>query len=120
MFNKSHDGSFHNTNMALAIAMIANVMSWIILVFFLLGFLGTMNQLIGQWAFITFPTDFLELASFWVNTIFSNLILGLFAFAAVQGVSQLIYIALDVYYELVGDFDEVEDEDDETGAEADA
>lgn len=108
MSENVEERSFHNTDMALRVAMFANVMSWVILVFFGLSFISTISQVVSQWAMLAsqLPTDFLELLMFWVSNVFSSLILGLFAFAAVQGVSQLIYIGVDIYFELVGDEEE--------------
>ncbi len=96
------------------IVSIAKILSWILLVFFLIIFV--VNNLIPifdkqmQW-----PTQFPQLLLTIVDLLYPPA-LGLFYFLVLQGVAQGLNLGLDIYYDFQSEEEEVEV--DETEAEA--
>jgi hypothetical protein len=97
--NTDKDSSllFANENAIFRIVAIAKIVSWVILVFYLISFandLGPVFQGQMQW-----PTQLSQ----WPITIASLLFtptIGLFYFLVLQGVAQGLNLGLDLYYDL--------------------
>jgi hypothetical protein len=90
------------------IASVAKIVSWIILVFYLISFVSNLSELIsGQ---TNWPSQISQIPLAVANLFFAPAV-GLFYFLVLQGVAQGLNLGLDIYYELQPI--EVEDEEEE-------
>jgi len=97
--NRNKDGAllFANENNIFRIVSIAKIVSWIILIFYLISFVGDINGIIqGQ---MTWPTQLSEWPITIANLFFAPAV-GLFYFLVLQGVAQGLSLGLDIFYEL--------------------
>jgi hypothetical protein len=99
--------TLHSQNAIFRIALGANILSWIVLAFYLLNFTGDIVSLAQNWP-PQLPTDILEQAIAW-SSLLSKPIFGGFYFLVLQGVAQLLYIGLDVYLDLTDTGEEIEE-----------
>jgi len=95
--NKDEALLFANENNIFRIVSIAKIVSWIILIFYLISFVGDINGIIqGQ---MTWPTQLSEWPITIANLFFAPAV-GLFYFLVLQGVAQGLSLGLDIFYEL--------------------
>ncbi len=98
---ESQKGSttFHNEKVVTALAMGAIVLSWVTLAAYLLGFVNDVMQVSQNWAQVqmSLPSDFLGQAAAW-SGFFRNPLNGLFYFVVLQGVAQVLYVGMDLFY----------------------
>ena len=97
--NTSKDNAllFANDNSIFRIVSVAKIISWTILVFYLISFAGNLNELIqGQ---TTWPTQLSQWPIAIANLFFAPAV-GLFYFLVLQGVAQGLNLGLDIFYEL--------------------
>ena len=97
--NTTKDSSllFASENNIFRIVSIAKIISWIILVFYLISFVGDISGMIqGQ---TNWPTQLAQWPIAIANLFFAPAI-GLFYFLILQGVAQGLNLGLDIYYEL--------------------
>jgi hypothetical protein len=88
---------FANENNIFRIVSIAKIVSWIILVFYLISFAGDVSAAIqGQ---VQWPTQLSQWPITIANLFFAPTV-GLFYFLALQGVAQGLNLGLDIYYGL--------------------
>jgi len=101
--NKNESLLLANENAILRIVPIAKVISWTILVFYLVSFAGDISSVIqGQ---MTWPTELSQWPITIVSLFFAPVI-GLFYFLVLQGVAQGLQLGLDIFYELTPDEDD--------------
>jgi hypothetical protein len=97
MTKSSQDGqTFSNQNALFRIAMGANILAWIILVLSLVDFVGIIRQIVQAWP-LNLPPNLFDQAAAWVS-IFFKFFVDLFYFFALLGISQLMYLGMDLYY----------------------
>ena len=97
--NTDKDSSllFASENNIFRIVSIAKIISWIILVFYLISFAGDISGILqGQ---TNWPTQLSQWPITIANLFFAPAI-GLFYFLVLQGVAQGLNLGLDIYYEL--------------------
>ena len=95
--NKDESLLFASENNIFRIVSIAKIVSWIILIFYLISFAGDMNAAIqGQ---MQWPTQLSQWPITIANLFFAPAV-GLFYFLVLQGVAQGLNLGLDIYYEL--------------------
>ena len=97
--NTNKDDSFvlANENSIFRIVSIAKIVSWILLVFYLVRFAVDMSGIIqGQ---MNWPTQLSQWPITIANLFFAPVI-GLFYFLVLQGVAQGLNLGLDIYYDL--------------------
>lgn len=95
--NKDEALLFANENNIFRIVSIAKIVSWIILIFYLISFVGDISGVIqGQMAW---PTQLSQWPITIANLFFAPAV-GLFYFLVLQGVAQGLNLGLDIYYEL--------------------
>lgn len=95
--NKDDSLLFANENNIFRIISIARIISWIILVFYLISFAGEISTVIqGQ---MQWPTQLSQWPLTIANLFFAPVV-GLFYFLVLQGVAQGLNLGLDIYYEL--------------------
>ena len=95
--NKNESLLFANENNIFRIISIAKIISWVILVFYLISFAGNVSDMIqGQ---TNWPTQVSQWPIAIANLFFAPAI-GLFYFLVLQGVAQGLNLGLDIYYEL--------------------
>jgi Zn-dependent protease with chaperone function len=95
--NKDNSLLFANDNSIFRIVSIAKIISWIILVFYLISFAGNISEMMrGQ---TTWPTQ-LSQWPFAIANLFFAPVVGLFYFLVLQGVAQGLNLGLDIFYEL--------------------
>jgi len=95
--NKDESLLFANENTIFRIVSIAKIVSWIILIFYLISFAGDVSAAIqGQ---VQWPTQLSQWPITIANLFFAPAV-GLFYFLVLQGVAQGLNLGLDVYYEL--------------------
>ena len=97
--NTTKDSSllFASENNIFRIVSIAKIVSWIILVFYLISLVGDINGMIqGQ---TNWPTQISQWPIAIANLFFAPAI-GLFYFLVLQAVAQGLNLGLDIYYEL--------------------
>jgi hypothetical protein len=88
---------FANEDGIFRIVSIAKIISWTVLVFYLISFAGNVSEMIqGQ---TTWPTQLSQWPIAIANLFFAPVI-GLFYFLVLQGVAQGLNLGLDIYYEL--------------------
>jgi hypothetical protein len=95
--DKNESLLFANEDAIFRIISIAKILSWVILVFYLISFAGDINNIIqGQ---MQWPTQLSQWPITIANLFFAPAI-GLFYFLILQGVAQGLNLGLDIYYEL--------------------
>ena len=95
--NKDESLLFSNENTIFRIVSIAKIVSWIILIFYLISFAGDVSAAIqGQ---MQWPTQLSQWPITIANLFFAPAV-GLFYFLVLQGVAQGLNLGLDIYYEL--------------------
>jgi hypothetical protein len=95
--NKDESLLFANENNIFRIVSIAKIVSWIILLFYLISFAGDVSAAIqGQ---VQWPSDLSQWPITIANLLFAPAV-GLFYFLVLQGVAQGLNLGLDIYYEL--------------------
>jgi len=95
--NKDESLLFANENNIFRIVSIAKIVSWIILIFYLISFAGDLSTIIqGQ---MTWPSEISQWPITIANLFFAPVV-GLFHFLVLQGVAQGLNLGLDIYYEL--------------------
>jgi hypothetical protein len=88
---------FANEDGIFRIVSIAKIISWTILVFYLISFAGNVNEMIqGQ---TNWPTQLSQWPLAIANLFFAPVI-GLFYFLVLQGVALGLNLGLDIYYGL--------------------
>ena len=102
------NSTFHSQNIVLRIALIANLIGWALLIVYLLSFISDARSLFSQWP-PQLPTDILEMLTYWAGFLF-KLFLGVFYFAVMQGISQLLYLGLDIYMDMKPEAETAESE----------
>jgi hypothetical protein len=103
--------TFHNEDAIFRIAMWANIVSWAALVFALLQFGNVAYSLYSQWSqfVMAYPEIFPRIAVLGNALFLEPLTGGIFAFLALRGVSQGLYLLMDMYMD---DEDFEDDEED--------
>ena len=87
---------FANENNIFRIVSIAKIVSWIILIFYLISFAGDVSAAIqGQ---VQWPSELSQWPITIANLFFAPAV-GLFYFLVLQGVAQGLNLGLDIYYE---------------------
>ena len=95
--NKDESLLFASENNIFRIVSIAKIVSWIILIFYLISFAGDVSAAIqGQ---VQWPTQLSQWPITIANLFFAPVV-GLFYFLVLQGVAQGLNLGLDIYYEL--------------------
>jgi hypothetical protein len=95
--NKDNSLLFANDNSIFRIVSVAKIISWTILVFYLISFAGNLGELLqGQ---TTWPTQISQWPIAIANLFFAPVV-GLFYFLVLQGVVQGLNLGLDIFYEL--------------------
>jgi hypothetical protein len=88
---------FASENNIFRIVSIAKIVSWVILVFYLISFAGDISSIAqGQ---MQWPTQLSQWPITVANLFFAPAV-GLFYFLVLQGVAQGLNLGLDIYYEL--------------------
>lgn len=104
--NKDETLLLANDNVVFRIASTARIISWILLVFYLISFMGDLGSILqGQ---MTWPTQWSQWPITIVGLFFAPVI-GLFYFLVLQGVSQGLLLGLEIYYELHPEAEEEEE-----------
>lgn len=106
--NKDNPLLFASENTIFRIVSIAKIVSWIILVFYLISFIDNVRGMFGQQ--MSWPTELSQWPIMIANLFFAPVI-GLFYFLVLQGVAQGLNLALDIYYSSQPDEVEVEVEE---------
>ena len=105
--NKDNSLLFANENTIFRIISIAKILSWVILVFYLISFINDLTPIFqGQ---MQWPTQLSQ----WPITIaglFFAPAIGLFYFLVLQGVAQGLNLGLDIYYDFQPEDDEEAEE----------
>ena len=106
--------TFHNEDAVFRIAMWANIVSWAALALALLQFGNVAYSLSTQWAqfVMAYPEIFPRIAVLGNALFLEPLTGGVFAFLALRGISQGLYLLMDFYMD-DEDFDDFEDDDEE-------
>ena len=95
--NKDESLLFASENNIFRIVSIAKIVSWIILIFYLISFAGDVSAAIqGQ---MQWPTQLSQWPITIANLFFAPVV-GLFYFLVLQGVAQGLNLGLDIFYEL--------------------
>lgn len=93
--NKETSLLFASENTIFRIVSIAKIVSWVILVFYLISFAGDLSAIFqGQ---MTWPTQLAQWPITIANLFFAPVI-GLFYFLVLQSVAQGLNLGLDLYY----------------------
>jgi Zn-dependent protease with chaperone function len=93
--NKDNPLLFASESTIFRIVSIAKIVSWVILVFYLISFAGDLGSIFqGQ---MTWPTQLSQWPIMIANLFFAPVI-GLFYFLVLQSVAQGLNLGLDIYY----------------------
>jgi len=108
--NKDDSFLFANENAIFRIVSIAKIVSWVILVFYLISFINDLTPIFqGQ---MQWPTQ-LSQWPIMIASLFFAPTVGLFYFLVLQGVAQGLNLGLDIYYDF-----QPEEEEESTVMEA--
>jgi hypothetical protein len=93
--------TFHNENAISRISLWANIVAYTILAFTLISFIQQAYQLITNWSQIApgLPANFFERIAIFVTNVFMDPMVGVFYFLALRGISQLLNLGLDLFYQ---------------------
>jgi len=106
--NKDNSFLFANEDSIFRIVSIAKIISWILLIFYLISFGGDVNNIIqGQ---MNWPTQLSQWPIAIANLFFAPAV-GLFYFLVLQAVAQALNLGLDIYYQLQPEDIESEEEE---------
>jgi hypothetical protein len=95
--NKDESLLFASENNIFRIVSIAKIVSWIILIFYLISFAGDVSAAIqGQ---VQWPSELSRWPITIANLFFAPVV-GLFYFLVLQGVAQGLNLGLDIFYDL--------------------
>ena len=95
--NKDESLLFASENNIFRIVSIAKIVSWIILIFYLISFAGDVSAAVqGQ---VQWPSELSQWPITIANLFFAPVV-GLFYFLVLQGVAQGLNLGLDIFYEL--------------------
>ena len=98
---------FANEDAIFRIISIAKILSWVILVFYLISFANDISGIIrGQ---MQWPTQLSQWPITLANLFFAPAI-GLFYFLVLQGVAQGLNLGLDVFYEMNPEEEEINED----------
>lgn len=105
--------TFHNEDAVFRIAMWANIISWVALVLALLQVAGNVIDLYPQWdQFLMSVPEWYKRVLILTNYLVTQPVTGgVFAFLALRGISQGLYILMDMYMD-DEEFEDFEDEED--------
>jgi len=106
---KQENQSLHTQNAVFRIALGANIISWLILAFYVLNFTGDIQSVIQNWP-LQMPPDPLQQVIAW-SSLLSKPLFGAFYFFILQGIAQLLYVGLDIYLDLTDTGEEEETEE---------
>jgi hypothetical protein len=106
---KQENQSLHSQNAVFRIALGANILSWLILAFYVLNFTGDIQSVIQNWP-LQMPPDPLQQVIAW-SSLLSKPLFGAFYFFILQGIAQLLYVGLDIYLDLTDTGEEEETEE---------
>lgn len=104
---KQENQSLHSQNAVFRIALGANILSWLILAFYVLNFTGDIQSVIQNWP-LQMPPDPLQQVIAW-SSLLSKPLFGAFYFFILQGIAQLLYVGLDIYLDLTDTGEEEEE-----------
>lgn len=93
---KEESQPLHSQKALMRIALWANIVSWVVLVIYLLNFAGDLNSIISNWP-ITLPDGLLNQVVAYAGLLSKPIFGGLY-FLLLQGVSQGIYLGLELYF----------------------
>jgi len=95
--NKDESLLFASENNIFRIVSIAKIVSWIILIFYLISFAGDVSAAVqGQ---VQWPSELSQWPITIANLFFAPVV-GLFYFLVLQGVAQGLNLGLDIFYDL--------------------
>jgi hypothetical protein len=106
--NESKELNFHNEDAVSRITMAANILSYTMLTFSMIGFIYNMYSIIVSWTQVLagLPPSVIERIAIFVSKVFFEPLVGLFYFIVLQGVVQLLNLGRDLYYSGLEDEDE--------------
>ena len=96
MSNKEETLTFHNQDAVLRIALWANVIAWAVLVLYLINFANDIYSIVQNWP-IQMPPGFIKTLMAYAG-ILSKPVFGLMYFLVLEGVSQLLYLGVDIFF----------------------
>jgi hypothetical protein len=93
--------TFHNENAISRISLWANIIAFTILAFTLISFFHQVYQLASNWAQIApgLPANLFERIAVFVTNVFMDPMVGVFYFIVLRGISQLLNLGLDLFYQ---------------------
>lgn len=94
--------TFHNENAISRISLWANIIGYTILVFSLIGFGNQAYSIISNWSqvVLSLPPSLFERISIFVSQVFMEPLVGVFYFLVLRGISQLLNLGLDLFYQV--------------------
>ena len=102
--------TFHNEDAVFRIAMWSNIVSWLALVLAIIQFVGGIYELYPQWEqFVMSVPKAIDKMFILVRILLNEPVLsGIFAFLVLRGLSQGLYLLMDLY---MGEDDDYDDDD---------
>jgi len=107
---KENSLTFHNQDAALQIALWLNVIAWAILVLYLINFANDIASIAQNWPIQMPPTATATEKLMMYAGFLSKPMFGAMYFLVLQGISQLLYLGVDIFF--TGE--EVEEEETES------
>jgi len=93
---KENSLTFHNQDAALQIALWLNVIAWAILVLYLINFANDIDSIVQSWP-IQMPSTVTEKLMMYAGFL-SKPMFGAMYFLVLQGISQLLYLGVDIFF----------------------
>ena len=103
--------TFHNEGAISRISLWANIIGYTLLVFSLIGFSYQVSDLIKNWSQVAqmFAQNRFQVIAIFANQIFKEPLVGVFYFLVLRGLSQLLNLGLDLFYQDEEEEGEVEE-----------
>lgn len=102
----SEKTTFHNEKAVLRIAAWTNAIAWVLLVLYLLNFSDDVRSIVASWPLQMPPGIFARIIAY--SGLLFKPAIALFYFLLLRGVSELLYLGLDMFYYDIEDFEEIE------------
>ena len=111
MTNENEAITFHNENAISRISLWANIIGFTILIFSLMGFAYDFYNIVKNWEQVVagLPANLIERMAIFASKVFLDPLIGVFYFLVLRGLSQLLNLGLDLFYQDEEEEGEVEE-----------
>jgi hypothetical protein len=101
--------TFHDENAISRVTLWANIIAYTILILSLIGFINQAYSIISNWSQVvaSLPPGLFEKIAIFATQVFMDPLVGVFYFLVLRGISLMLNLGLDLYYEKVVDSESI-------------